>query len=107
MESIEGDRSQEWRECVGSDPQSAYGLRSAGEYVSAEAAETLRRAAVAIRKDQGINQNLGHIDMREYETWLAVAYWLEVTERDVGSSSLAYHAALGVARTYLGEPAIS
>lgn len=36
---------------------------------------------------------------------LAVADWLEVTARDVGKSSLAYHAALAVARAYLGETA--
>lgn len=34
---------------------------------------------------------------------IAVADWLEVTERDTGSSSTAYHAALTVARAYLGS----
>lgn len=32
---------------------------------------------------------------------LALADWLDVTERDVGTSSLAYHAALAVARALL------
>jgi hypothetical protein len=34
---------------------------------------------------------------------LAVADWLDTTARDVGTSSLAYHAAVAVARAYLGE----
>jgi hypothetical protein len=36
---------------------------------------------------------------------LAVADWLEVTASDVGTSSLAFHAALAVARAYLGADA--
>lgn len=35
----------------------------------------------------------------------AVADWLDVTARDVGTSSLAYHRALAVARAYLGDAA--
>ena len=38
---------------------------------------------------------------------LAVADWLDVTARDVGTSSLAYHAAAVVVRAYLGESAAS
>ncbi len=34
---------------------------------------------------------------------LAVADWLEVTARDVGTSSLSFHSAIAVARAYLGE----
>jgi len=36
---------------------------------------------------------------------LAVADWLDVTARDVGTSSLAFHAALTAARAYLGDDA--
>ena len=34
---------------------------------------------------------------------LAVADWLETTARDVGTSSLAFHAAADAARAYLGR----
>lgn len=33
-----------------------------------------------------------------------VADWLDVTAEDVGTSSLAFHAAVAVARAYLGSP---
>lgn len=36
---------------------------------------------------------------------LTVADWLEVTARDVGTSSFAFHAAIKVARAYLGRSA--
>lgn len=35
---------------------------------------------------------------------MAVAEWLEVTARDVGTSSLAFHAATAAATAYLGDP---
>jgi hypothetical protein len=55
-------------------------------------AETLWEAAVMMRRERGA-----------HAFYRAVAEWLDVTAADVGSSSLAYHAALAAARAYLGE----
>jgi len=47
--------------------------------------------------------NPAHIASWHPAVALAVADWLEVTARDVGTSTLAFHAALAVARAHLGE----
>ena len=69
-------------------------------------AELLREAAARIRKDQDIEEQLGHTDQRTYQTWLAVAQWLDACAlvREVKADS-AQALALAVARTYLGESA--
>lgn len=67
-------------------------------------AERLRKAAAAIRKDQDVEEQLGHIHQREYETWLAVASWLDAcaTVLEV-SPHRSRTLALNVARAYLGD----
>lgn len=79
-------------------------------------AEILMRAAERIRKDQDIEENLGHIGLKEFQAWLAVADWLDsvvaaqyppgfTPHRDCGRSIAPRDddAALAVARAYLGE----
>lgn len=44
----------------------------------------LRQAAVTIRAEQDIEEDLGHITMREYDAWLAVADWLDECAPDFG-----------------------
>jgi hypothetical protein len=80
-------------------------------------AEVLRRAAARMREVAERAAAQPQTDARAEGVWLnsrfymvieptialAVADWLEVTARDVGTSSLAFHAALAVATAYLGE----
>jgi len=74
-------------------------------------AEVLREAAAAIRKDQDVEENLGHIDESTYRTWLVVAEWLdaEAANRDAGIGGRGFYSvggqsdALAVARAYLGS----
>ena len=56
--------------------------------------------------DPEIARTLDKPDAEHIASWhpavaLAVADWLDVTARDVGTSTLAFHAALAVARAYL------
>lgn len=74
-------------------------------------AERLREAARQIRVDQQFEVALGHIDDREYATWLASADWLdasadvvEAEERDQCGPGIGTRNALAVANAYLGSP---
>lgn len=53
----------------------------------------------------GEHANAEHIASWHPAVGIAVADWLEVTATDVGTSSLAFHAALAFANAYLGESA--
>ena len=60
--------------------------------------------------DPEIARTLDKPDAEHIASWhpavtLAVADWLDVTARDVGTSTLAFHAAIAVARAYLGADA--
>lgn len=73
-------------------------------------AEMLRGAAAQIRKDQDIEENLGHIDARTLLAWLAVADLLDHMASGTESGddldwphSRDIRDALRVARAYLGE----
>lgn len=67
-------------------------------------AEMLREAAALMRKDQGIAEELGHIDAREHATWLAVATWLDACALVIRVKPAAAKAnALAVAAAYLGR----
>jgi hypothetical protein len=83
--------------------------------------ETLRAAARMVRHEQEREENLGHIDGREFATWLAVADWLDTAGADLWAhgplcacedgcddcDDLLWmphvRRALTVARTYLGD----
>jgi hypothetical protein len=62
--------------------------------VSAETAETLREAARQMREQHGPQHE-------RHEMWSRMADLLD-TVPDTGTSSITYHAALKVARAYLG-----
>lgn len=67
-------------------------------------AEVLCRAAKEIRRDQDVEQMLGHINGREFAAWLATADLLdEAAEMHDETPCPAADAALTVARAYLGE----
>lgn len=77
-------------------------------------ADVLRRAVREIRREQEVEENLGHIDGRTYAAWLAVADWLEgladaMTNPDApnagATTAREEQAALTVARAFLGEQA--
>lgn len=69
------------------------------------------QAAVAIRKESGIEENLGHIDQRTYKAWLAVADLLDAVTSEPWccdeckwapeNENAVPLSALAVARTYL------
>ena len=60
---------------------------------------------LAVEVMTGTEATAEHIASWHPAVALAVADWLDVTAGDVGTSTLAYHAALTVARAYLGESA--
>lgn len=55
------------------------------------------------RDNEARTEDAAHLAAWHPAVALAVADWLDVTARDTGTSSLAYHAALAVARVFLGE----
>lgn len=59
-------------------------------------ADLMRETAALMREQHGP-------DHPRHEMWVAMADWLEVTASDVGSSTLAYKAALAVANAYPRE----
>lgn len=65
-------------------------------------------AASRIRSDQALEESMGQIDQREYETWLAVANLLDFAapfgDQPQPYSPTVEHA-MAIARAYLGDDA--